>query len=250
MNKPSPLDSQADRAAFLKRVSLFVTLDPASLQTLARDFRPKKYQKHDIVFWQYDTSSELYLVRQGKVRVFKTSPSGGETSISIFSEGSIVGELACLDQQPRSATAKAIDACMLWEMNGATFLSHLNSMPELSLAVIRMLADKLRWTAAYAEAIGQFDAAGRLLHILLLYTEQFGEPIVAGKQYTLNLAMSQDDLASLVGVRREWVNRLLQEWRRKGLLEYRAGQLIIHDLPAMQQERNQRLEMYQTESRR
>jgi CRP-like cAMP-binding protein len=106
----------------------------------------------------------------------------------------------------------------------------------------RLLASKLRWTAAYAETIAQYDAAGRLLHILLLYNEQFGEELEPGKRYMLDLSLSQTDLASLVGARREWVNRLLREWQKQGLLEYQAGKIMILDLPKVQRERDRRIE--------
>jgi CRP-like cAMP-binding protein len=102
----------------------------------------------------------------------------------------------------------------------------------------------LRWTAAYAEAIAQFDAAGRLLHILLLYNKQFGREVEAGKRYVLDLSMNQADLASLVGARREWINRILQDWRRRGLLEHEDGKITLLDLPAVVRERDSRIEAH------
>jgi len=95
--------------------------------------------------------------------------------------------------------------------------------------------------------ITQYDAAGRFLQILLLYNEQFGKELQTGKQYELDLSLTQDDLASLVGARREWVNRILQTWRKRGLLDYRAGKIIILDLPAVQEERDRHFEAYQVE---
>ncbi len=72
--------------------------------------------------------------------------------------------------------------------------------------------------------------------------EQFGEALETGKRYKLELGLNQDDLASLVGARREWINRLLQTWQRQGFMEYKAGKIIIHDLSRMQRERDRRLD--------
>jgi CRP-like cAMP-binding protein len=127
-------------------------------------------------------------------------------------------------------------------MSAEAFLGHFRSTPDLALQVARLLSQKLRWTAAYAEAIAQYDAAGRLLHILLLYNEQFGEALEAGKRYVLDLSLNQTDLASLVGARREWVNRLLREWERRDLLRYEDGRLTIFDLPRLREERDRRIE--------
>jgi len=117
-------------------------------------------------------------------------------------------------------------------MAGNTCLRHMREMPNLALGVARLLVSKVRWTAAYAETIAQYDAAGRLLHILLLYNQQFVQEQEADKRYLLDLSLNQTDLASLVGARREWVNRILQDWRKRGLIECQAGKLIILDLPS------------------
>ena len=235
-------DTLAAILTFLRGVPLFARLDDAELGVLAADFSPFEYARDDALFWQGDPSTELYVVRRGKVRIYKISPAGRETSINIFSTGDIIGEFAAVDQQSRSATAQAITHCLLWRMEGDVFVQHLRNLPNLALALNRLLVGKLRWTAEFAETVAQYDAAGRLLHILLLYNEQFGEVLEAGKRYRLDLGLNQDDLASLVGARREWVNRLLQTWQRQGWMEYKAGKLIIQDLSRMQQERDRRLD--------
>jgi CRP/FNR family cyclic AMP-dependent transcriptional regulator len=230
------------RIAFLQNVSLFTKLNEKDLAKIVKDFRVKSYDRDETIFRQRDNSYEFYIVLDGKVRIFRISPSGGETSINIFTTYDIFGEFATLDNLPRSATAKAIVPTNLLQMSQDRFLYHMRTIPQLALSMSELLAEKLRWTAAYAEAIAQYDAAGRLLHILLLYNEQFGTEIEAGQRYILDLALNQTDLASLVGARREWVNRILRDWQKRGLIEYDAGKIIILDLPRVQQERDSRIE--------
>jgi CRP/FNR family cyclic AMP-dependent transcriptional regulator len=184
-------------------------------------------------------------VLDGKVRIFRTTPAGDETSISIFSDNDLIGEFAAIDDRSRSATAKAILPSALLTMTRDRFLYHVQSIPNLAIALIKILADKLRWTTIYAETIAQYDAAGRLLHILLLYNDQFGEALEPGKKYELDLSLNQTDLASLVGARREWVNRLLRDWQKRGLIEYNAGKIILLDLPRIKAERDGRIEANQ-----
>lgn len=235
-------DTQTENIKFLKTIRLFKNLADSALISLATDFSPCECAKGDILFWQGDTSADLYLVRQGKVRIYKMSPSGRETSINIFSTGDIFGEFSAIDRQPRSATALALTRCLVWRMSGDVFVHHLRTMSDLSLELNRVLVSKLRWTSEFAETVAQYDAAGRLLHILLLYNQQFGEVLEAGKSYRLELGLNQDDLASLVGARREWVNRLLQSWQRQGWIEYKGGKIVIHDISRMMQERDHRLD--------
>src|SRR5690349_1113885 len=118
MKTASKHDLLAENIRFLRTIPLFAALDEAALTTLAVDFSPSEYPKDHVLFWQGDSSSDLYLLRQGKVRIYKISPSGRETSINIFSTGNILGEFAAIDRQPRSATAIAITRCLLWRMSG------------------------------------------------------------------------------------------------------------------------------------
>lgn len=237
-----PKDTLAQRICSVRRAPLFMSLGEDDLARVAGDFRLKAYDKDEIIFYQGDFSRELYLVISGKVRIFRLSPGGYETSINIFSTNDLIGEFAAIDDQPRSAMAKAIVPTTLLAMTQDRFLLHLRTMPDLALGLAQLLARKVRWTAAYAETIAQYDAAGRLLHILLLYNEQYGAAQEAGKCYVLDLALNQADLASLVGARREWVNRLLRSWHKRGLIEYNCGKITILDLPRAMAERDSRIE--------
>jgi CRP-like cAMP-binding protein len=223
-------------------VSLFADLTEAELKILLGDLYYREFTKDEIIFRQGDTSRELYVVMRGKIRIFKVSPAGAETTIEIFSVGSVMGEFAVVDSEPRSATAKAIEAADVLVMSHDRFLRHMRQMPDLALGMTKLLASRVRWTASFAETIAQYDAAGRLLHMLLLYNEQFGQEEEAGKRYVLDLSLNQTDLASLVGARREWINRLLRDWQKRGLVTYEAGKIIILDLPRAKQERDSRIE--------
>ncbi len=230
------------RITVLKKVPIFSELSEKDLLGLIDDFRVRRYKKDELIFRQGDESREIYIVLKGKVRIFKISPAGDETSIDIFSTYDIIGELAAIDNQPRSATAKAVNNVELLAMSHERFLYHVRHMPDLALALARLLSRKLRWTAAFAESVAQFDAAGRLLHILIYYTKRYGKEIEPGKQYEVDLALNQADLASMIGARREWVNRLLNDWRKRGLLTYQGGVVTIYDLPRMIAERDSRIE--------
>jgi CRP-like cAMP-binding protein len=105
----------------------------------------------------------------------------------------------------------------------------------------KQLVSKARWTCMYAETIAQLDAAGRLLHLLLLYNDEFGQVEEEGRRSVLDLGLNQTDLASLVGARRGWINSILQDWRKRGLIELEAGKITFLDLPRIRHERDSRI---------
>jgi CRP-like cAMP-binding protein len=127
-------------------------------------------------------------------------------------------------------------------MSQDRFLHHVQTLPGMGLNLSRLLAQKLQWTSAFAESVAQFDAAGRLLHILLHNITRYGREVEPGKRYVLDLALNQSDLASMVGARREWVNRLLSDWRKRGLIEFESGVITILDLARVEGERDSRIE--------
>jgi CRP/FNR family transcriptional regulator, cyclic AMP receptor protein len=232
----------ARRIAALRTMPVFADLAERDLASLADDLRSKEYAKDETIFRQGDESREVYFLRKGKVRIFKISPGGNETSIAIFTTNDVIGELAAIDQEPRSASAKAMTPVSLLTLSQERFLYTLQTVPRFGMGMARLLAHKLRWTAAFAESIAQFDAAGRLLHIILQHNDQYGELTEPGTRYQVNIGLNQSDLASMVGARREWVNRILSEWRRRGLLEFDNGVITILDLPRVRAERDSRIE--------
>ncbi len=114
----------ARRIATLRTMPVFADLAERDLASLAEDMRSKEYAKDETIFRQGDESREVYFVRKGKVRIYKISPSGNETTIAIFTTNDVIGELAAIDQEPRSASAKAMTAVSLLAMSQERFLVH------------------------------------------------------------------------------------------------------------------------------
>lgn len=242
MRASSRSTSLADKLTFLKQVPLCAHLSEKELIAFSQELKLREYSRGQTVFQQGDSGHIMSIILNGKVRVFRLTPSGLETTLTILGTGDLVGEFAAIDQQPRSASASAIGKCVLLQMSSEKFFEYVREQPNLAFGLMHVLVTKLRWTASYAETIARYDAAGRLLHILLLFNERFGEEQQPGKRYLLDLGLNQTDLASLVGVRREWVNRILQYWSKAKLIEYEGGKLMILDLARVKEERDSRLE--------
>jgi len=228
---------------FLQETALFRELNQNTLSQIAQDFRPRAYRRGDVIFHQGDDGRNLFVIVRGTVRVYRLSPGGEETTINILAPRQLLGEFSLLDGQPRSATAEAISSCSLLEMSADRCLYHLTHIPGLALALARQIVQKVHWTSMYAESLARMDAAGRFLHFLLLYNDELGQALTPGKSYVLNLGLTQDELASLIGARRQWVNKILGEWSLRGLVAFDNGVLTILDLPRVQAERDSRINL-------
>jgi len=144
MDTSSSADTLAERVAFLKLLPLFASLHETHLSALAGAFRPRAYKKAEIIFRHGDNGHEVYLIREGKIRIFKVSSTGDETTIIILAAGALVGEYAVIDGRPRSATARTLEPCVLWELAGSRFIQALREIPDFALEMCRTLVAKAR----------------------------------------------------------------------------------------------------------
>ncbi len=129
----------------LARVDLFSTLTKKELQTLAKSCQERSYSAGTTLFSQGDTGVGLYVIKSGKVRIMlATDPDKAEEEIRVLGPGEVLGEMALLDDLPRSASVIAVDdvtALLLpiWE-----FRSTLHSHPDISVKLLGVLSRRLR----------------------------------------------------------------------------------------------------------
>lgn len=129
----------------LAHVELFSALGKKELQVLARSCQERTYSAGTTIFSQGDTGVGLYMIKSGKVRISQeVDPDRAEVELAVLGPGDVLGEMALLDDLPRSATVTAIDdvtALLLpiWE-----FRSILQSHSDISLKLLAVLSRRLR----------------------------------------------------------------------------------------------------------
>ncbi len=136
----------------LAHVELFSSLDKKELQTLAKSSQERTYSAGTTLFSQGDSGSGLYILKSGKVSITqKSGAQGAEKEINTVGAGETLGEMALLDDQPRSATVTAVEdvtALLLpvWEFRGV-----LKAHPDIALKLLATLSRRLRKVQGRAE---------------------------------------------------------------------------------------------------
>ncbi len=129
----------------LARVGLFSTLSKKELQTVAKSAQERSYGAGKAIFSQGDTGTGLYVIKNGKVRITQgQSPDRAEMELNILGPGDVMGEMALLDDLPRSATATAIDDVTALVLPVWEFRSTLHSNPEIATKLLAVLSRRLR----------------------------------------------------------------------------------------------------------
>ena len=139
-----------DRLAQLQGIELFAGLKPQALQLVARIATEESYKRGAKIFRHGDPGDKLYLILSGKVRISREVPGMGEEALAVLGPGQVFGEMALLDESPRSADANVHDGCDLLAIARDNFddLLFLNKdlAYEVLWSIVRMLLRRLRET--------------------------------------------------------------------------------------------------------
>lgn len=129
----------------LARVDLFSTLNKKELQELARSCQERTYPAGATIFSQGDTGVGLYVLKNGKVRIIQGSnPDRAEEEIGVIGPGDVLGEMALLDDLPRSASVVALEEVTALLLPVWEFRSILRSHPDIALKLLAVLSRRLR----------------------------------------------------------------------------------------------------------
>jgi CRP/FNR family transcriptional regulator, cyclic AMP receptor protein len=221
-----------DKIWLLQRVSIFSQLTLAQLTGLAASLGTQVFGRGQTIFQQGDRGNALYLIARGQVRIYHPSATGHELSVAIFCTGDFFGELAMLDGRPRSASAEAMLPTIALTLERSAFLATLGDHPTIAAALLAELAARLRDSTSYAEHLANPAAQQRVGWLVLNLAQRYGVPETKGTRIDLDL--TQDDLASMFGVARETVNRVLARLRERGLVALDHGQLVVPDCASLE----------------
>ena len=216
-------------AAILGRNFLFRDLPQEAIEKLASIATRRQCAQGEIVFSEGDSGDTLYGVVSGSVRVSTSNADGKQVFLNVMEYGDVFGEIAVLDNKPRTATAQTAEEAVLLVIRRPDFLQLLHDEPSVAIHLLRLFCQKLRWTTDIVHEAALLSMAGRVAKRLLTLAETYGH----SKDGDLELRMSQADLASFLGVTRQIVNQYLQEWREAGWIELGRSRIRVIDTAAL-----------------
>jgi CRP/FNR family transcriptional regulator, cyclic AMP receptor protein len=213
----------------LERNRLFRGLPAATIQQVADLAIRRTYKDGALIFSHGDPGDALYGVVTGKIRISASGRDGKEMFLNIMEPGDTFGEIAILDGHPRTATASATASSELLIIAREHFLALLQREPGLTIHLLRLLCQRIRWTSGLAEDSVLLEVPARLARRLLSLAKLHGHD----NQNGLRLVISQEELARFLGLSRQVVNQHLQCWKMKGWIDLGRGKITIVDQTAL-----------------
>lgn len=217
----------------LERVPFLGALEQSALDQLASVVTRRQYRKGDAIFHKEDEGQSLFIVEEGAVRIYVPSVQGADLTLAILGPGDFFGDLSLLDGQPRSAGADAMETTRALILERSDFMDLMRSRPEAALAVMSIVSQRLRETDEMASDLAFLDVGGRLAKKLLELASNHGVKRDDGMLLDVNI--TQEQLANMIGVTRESVNRNLGAFRRQGLIANQGRRIILRDPEALRE---------------
>jgi len=201
---------------FFRKFDLFAELDDRELASVAAVAKVRRYAKDDVIFHADESGDIFCLIKEGQVKVTMISPEGKEIILSLLGPGGFFGEMALLDNEPRSATIIATEPLEIVTIWRSDFLHILIENFSITQKVLAELSKRLRSASNRIESLATMDVYGRLARFFLDTARQSGKVLDNG--YVAVTRPTHQAIANMIGTSRETVSRLIHDLMKQNLL--------------------------------
>jgi len=214
-------------AQFLRKVPLFNNLSETDLARLSESSRERNYPRNSVILFEDDPGDALYVVVTGQVKVVLIGEDGREVILSVLHEGNFFGEMALIDDEPRSAHVIAMADSNLLVLRREDFQRRLQESPTIALGLLLEMSRRLRKADDKIGGLVLLDVNGRVARLLLQMADENDGKIITRK-------VTHHTIAQMIGSSRETVSRTIRDLADQGLIEVSRKSIVIKDRPALE----------------
>lgn len=218
----------SDKIKFLKNVPFFSDIDTSILEDVAKILGVRFYKRGDTIFYEGDSGAALYIVVSGKVKIVKLSEDGREKILAILGAGDYFGEMAIIEQEPRSATVIAQDDTEVFVLYQRDFQHLIKTTPKIMLNIVKTLCNRLRLANQQIEELVFRDVRSRVVSSILGVAQKHGIKHKEGIE--INLQLTHQDIANMVGASRELVTKILNELEDEKLIRISTKKIFVMNM--------------------
>lgn len=216
----------------LTSVPLFAGLSHEELELVASVAARRTYRRGTVIFFEHEPGDALYIIETGQVRIYRLAEDGREKTLALLSDGDFFGEMALIDEEPRSAIAEVTEDASLLAIHKRDFDKLFFSHPRIALSIVRGLSRRLRQTTLQLMDAVFLDVRSRVIRLLLNLSEEHGKNYEGGR--LIDMKLTHQAIANMVGTSRESVTRVLTELQDEKALNYVERKLLWIDPDALQ----------------
>jgi len=214
-----------DEQELLRTVPIFSELTDADFASLSRLASRRRFPKDTVVFFENEEGDSFFMILDGRIKVTILGDDGREVILSMLAPGDFFGEMALLDNEPRSATAIAVEETELLSLSRADFQSVLTENRSITTALIKILTARLRRANHQISTLALLDVYGRVARVIVDMAREEGRRLRDGR-IAFRRATHQE-IANRIGTTRETVTRMLKDLERQGLIHIEGKEIVV-----------------------
>lgn len=212
----------------LSKVPIFSKFSEEDIEALITIVKRRSYPKSHVLFQQGDPGEEFLVLTEGSVKVELMNQDGKELTLAILKPFQFLGELALLDDVPRSATVVTMENTDFLVINKRDFARMLDTYPRMCFPILQQLTRRVRVLTDDIASMAFLDSYSRVSRKILSLAEEMGEKQEDGSIF-IDQSLTHQQLANLVGTTRETVTKILNEMKEKDLIAIRRHRITILD---------------------
>jgi CRP/FNR family cyclic AMP-dependent transcriptional regulator len=230
MEAPSgpPLTETDLKVGLLREVDLFAGLSLPELKEISETLPMTTCRVGGMVTSPDDESERLYIVKRGRIRLYRLTPDGKQLTLDILDKGRIVGRMSWLGQQLTDAYAEAIEDALICSFTPDELRRLIDRFPSIGVNIIRYLSDRLAVSEREREVMAFRSVEQRLAARLLELLERFGQNTPEGM--AIDARLTQQQLADMIGTSRETLATTISALRSRGVLDMEHQRVVVRDV--------------------
>ncbi|MEM7782410.1 MAG: Crp/Fnr family transcriptional regulator [Planctomycetota bacterium] len=222
---------------YIKNCNLFSQLQPSDVAAIEAQSKTRVMKKGETVYLPQDQADAVLLVAQGRVKVCHATPEGKQSIIGFIDSGEIFGELALIGNEKRGEYVETTEKTTLVMMPKQALMQVIYKYPTLVLGVTKLIGMRRQRVERRLRNLLFRSNRERVIHLLLELSEKYGQRTEDG--ITLNIRLSHQEMACLIGSTRETVTVVLGQLQKENLLKISRRRVTIHDLERLAEEVNE-----------
>jgi CRP/FNR family cyclic AMP-dependent transcriptional regulator len=219
---------------FLKRCPLFEHLSPQECQRLEGRARGRSFPRRSVIYFPDEPGESLLLLTRGRVKIMSLTPDGREMIFAFIEPGELFGELAVLDSAPRNEHAEAVEASYVLAIPREEMVWLMGQRPDIALSITKLIGLRLRRVENRLKNILFRSIRERCLSMLLELLGSYGR--ASGKRWEIDLRLSHQELANLIGATRETITLTLGQLQKDGLIVINRRRITVLDRERLEDE--------------
>jgi len=207
-------------------IALFKDLTANELERINNLAVEHKYERGEYIFMEGQAREAVYFIRRGLVKVLKVDEEGREHIVNILGKGQMFPHIGFFQDGPYPGTAQAIEPSALLSIRCLQFDALLMEYPDISRKVMRVMGEKILMLQSKLQELALFDSHDRVIALLRHFAEEHGHIGPGGVH--VKLPITHGEMAHMIGMTRESVNRVWNQLRRDGVLTGDRDEWVLH----------------------